>query len=142
MGTAVLVALAVVVATKKREALLGALLGLAITALATPFVPAVIPNWPFSLAGVCLLAAMACSWHGAPLGAAFGVLLFGFFITPHETVALAPYWLFALGGLFVAVTLLLPLGIVGTMRQLAAERRTRRSVNDAPMAEPAPRPAE
>jgi urea transport system permease protein len=141
-GTAVLLTLVAVVVIKKREALLGALMGLALTAIATPFVPAFIPNWPFSLAGVVLLAAMASSWHGAPLGAAFGVLLYGFFMAPHQTVALAPYWLFALGGLFVAVTLLLPLGIVGTLRHLAAEWRARRSVNAAPMAEPSPRPAE
>jgi urea transport system permease protein len=141
-GTTILLALAAVVAIKKREALLGAIVGLAITAIATPFVPAFIPNWPFSLAGVVLLVAMASSWHGAPLGAAFGVLLYGFFMAPHQTVALAPYWLFALGGLFVAVTLLLPLGIVGTFRHLVAERRMRRSVNAPPMAEPSPRPAE
>jgi urea transport system permease protein len=141
-GTAILLTLVAVVAIKKREALLGAFVGLAITAIAAPFVPAFIANWPFLLAGVVLLVAMASSWHGAPLGAAFGVLLYSFFITPHETVALAPYWLFALGGLFVAVTLLLPLGIVGTLRQMAAERRMRRSVNDASMAEPSPRPAE
>jgi ABC-type branched-subunit amino acid transport system permease subunit len=141
-GTAIFLTLIAVVAVKKRTALIGAIVGLAITAVATPFVPAFIPNWPFSLAAAVLLAAMASSWQGAPLGAAFGVLLFGFFMKPHETVALAPYWLFALGGLFVAVTLLLPLGIVGTLRNLAAERRLRRSASDTASAEPAPRPAE
>jgi urea transport system permease protein len=42
-------------------------------------------------------------------------------------IPLAPYWLFVLGGLFVAVTLLLPLGIVGTLQQWRGWRR--RSVN-------------
>jgi urea ABC transporter permease protein UrtC len=141
-GTAVLLTLAAVVAIKKRPAILGALFGLAITAIASPFVPAFVPNWPFSLAGLALLVAMASSWQGAPLGAALGMLLFGFFITPQQTVALAPYWLFALGGLFVAVTLMLPRGIVGTVQQLATDWRSRRMANEASIAEPAPRPAE
>ncbi len=141
-GTAVLLTLAAVVAIKKRPAILGALYGLAITAIASPFVPAFVPNWPFSLAGLALLVAMASSWQGAPLGAALGMLLFGFFITPQQTVALAPYWLFALGGLFVAVTLMLPRGIVGTVQQLATDWRSRRMANEASIAEPAPRPAE
>ena len=34
----------------------------------------------------------------------------------HQSGPLAPYWLFMLGALFVAVTLLLPKGIVGTWR--------------------------
>ena len=38
---------------------------------------------------------------------------------------LAPYWLFVLGGLFIAVTLLLPRGIVGTVQHWCAERRRR-----------------
>ena len=37
--------------------------------------------------------------------------------TTFTTGLLAPYWLFVLGGLFVAVTLLLPRGIVGTVQQ-------------------------
>jgi urea transport system permease protein len=36
---------------------------------------------------------------------------------------LAPYWLFVLGSLFVGVTLLLPRGIVGTMRHWWELRR-------------------
>ncbi|HEY3658751.1 MAG TPA: urea ABC transporter permease subunit UrtC [Steroidobacteraceae bacterium] len=141
-GTAVLLTMAAVVAIKKRPAIFGAIFGLAATAIASPFVPAFIPNWPFSLAGLALLLAMASSWQGAPLGAALGVLVFGFFVTPQQTVALAPYWLFALGGLFVAVTLLLPLGIVGTLQQLGTDWRLRRLANKMPIADPAPRPAE
>jgi urea transport system permease protein len=34
-----------------------------------------------------------------------------------SAIPLSPYWLFVLGGLFVAVTLLLPLGIVGTLQR-------------------------
>ena len=38
---------------------------------------------------------------------------------------LAPYWLFVLGGLFVAVTLFLPRGIVGTVAALVARAQAR-----------------
>jgi len=49
---------------------------------------------------------------------------------------LAPYWLFLLGGLFVAVTLLLPRGIVGTIRYFNSERRVRgRAAGAAPHGE-------
>ena len=34
-----------------------------------------------------------------------------------SVIPLSPYWLFVLGGAFVAVTLLLPLGIVGTLQR-------------------------
>ena len=37
--------------------------------------------------------------------------------TTFTSGILAPYWLFMLGGLFIAVTLLLPKGIVGTLQQ-------------------------
>jgi len=98
-------------------------------------------NWPFTAAGLFAVIAMGAGWQGWPLGAIFGALLFAFFITPYETVALAPYWLFALGGLFVAVTLLLPRGIVGTMRHEAAERRARHQASGTAPA-PLPRAAE
>ena len=51
---------------------------------------------------------------------------------------LAPYWLFLLGGLFVAVTLLLPRGIVGTLRHWLAERRQRAAHAEAAHAGAAP----
>lgn len=43
------------------------------------------------------------------------------------TAAIPELWLFALGGLFIAVTLLLPKGIVGTWDAWRAARRARRS---------------
>jgi urea transport system permease protein len=45
-----------------------------------------------------------------------------------SVIPLSPYWLFVLGGLFVAVTLLLPLGIVGTLQQWS-QNFWRRSAN-------------
>jgi urea transport system permease protein len=54
----------------------------------------------------------------------------------------AEFWLFALGGLFVFVTLLLPKGIVGTLarqdwwsKRKPLNRRRRRSREDRPGAE-------
>ncbi len=61
-----------------------------------------------------------------------------------SVIPLSPYWLFVLGGLFVAVTLLLPLGIVGTLRRWS-QRWGKRSVNGdgEPVASASqPRPAE
>ena len=61
---------------------------------------------------------------------------------------LAPYWLFLLGGLFVAVTLLLPRGIVGTIQHWWGQWRERRAgraasrTRPARVAEAAARPAE
>jgi urea ABC transporter permease protein UrtC len=147
----------------RRSILLGSAIGLAVAvagwllagplshAAATLDAPGLVPlaaNGPFLVAGVFGVVALAQSWPPLPLGAIFGALLFAFFITPYETVALAPYWLFALGGLFVVVTLLLPRGIVGTLRYWMSERRARTmspaaasaAAEDA--AAPEPRPAE
>ena len=154
LGAATLLAFGAVVAVRRRGVLVGAGVGVAEAAaglvladpllrvaggLNMPFLAMAAANWPFAIAALFLVAAMAMSWQGWPLGAVFGALVFGFFITPFDGVALAPYWLFALGGLFVAVTLLLPRGIVGTVRHVVAMRRERMRPHDAA---PAPRPAE
>jgi urea transport system permease protein len=55
---------------------------------------------------------------------------------------LAPYWLFMLGGLFIAVTILLPRGIVGSVRYWMAEQQARKAAGRSPPPEAAPRPAE
>jgi urea transport system permease protein len=47
--------------------------------------------------------------------------------TWFTTGALAPYWLFALGGLFIAVTLFLPKGIMGTIADGWSAMAQRRS---------------
>jgi urea transport system permease protein len=49
------------------------------------------------------------------VGPIVGAIVVNFAKTWFTTGALAPYWLFALGGLFIAVTLFLPKGIVGTI---------------------------
>ncbi len=142
-------AVAAAIAWRQRQVLIGIGAGalLAIPAMFLLAAWAGTENGAFLLAGVFLLVAMGMSWHSWPLGAIFGALLFGFFVTPYETVTLASYWLFALGGLFVVVTLLLPRGVVGTIQHLHSEWRERRTAatagaSDAVPPDAAPRPAE
>jgi urea transport system permease protein len=58
---------------------------------------------------------VAVGGRGLLVGPIVGAVLVNFAKTWFTTGALAPYWLFALGGLFVAVTLFLPRGVVGTI---------------------------
>jgi urea transport system permease protein len=137
LGVLTLAALAALVA-HRRQTLIGAGAGIAIAAIGWPLYAL----WPLAAAGLALLVAMARNWHAWPVGAIFGALLVPFFITPWESLGLAPYWLFALGGLFVAVTLLLPKGIVGTAADLWSARRGATAGANGTAAEPSPRPAE
>ena len=84
---------------------------------------------------------VAVGGRGTLMGAALGAVLVNYGKTFFTSGAFAPYWLFMLGGLFIAVTLFLPRGIVGSYRYWTAERRARISAN-APVADAAPRPAE
>src|SRR5205814_3670298 len=61
---------------------------------------------------------VAVGGRGTLVGAVIGAILVNYAKTTFTSGVLAPYWLFMLGGLFVAVTLLLPRGIVGTMQDL------------------------
>jgi urea transport system permease protein len=70
---------------------------------------------------------VAVGGRGTLTGAALGAVVVNYGKTYFTSGALAPYWLFVLGGLFVAVTLLLPRGIVGTWRHWTALRRDRAS---------------
>ena len=87
---------------------------------------------------------VAVGGRGTLIGAAIGAVLVNYGKTTFTTGLLAPYWLFVLGGLFVAVTLLLPRGIVGTWQHW---RSGRRDDTDSTLAQPgageaSPRPAE
>src|ERR1700752_1729423 len=73
---------------------------------------------------------VAVGGRGTLVGAALGAIVVNYAKTVFTSGALAPYWLFMLGALFILVTLLLPKGIVGTFnswwepwqpRRLAAE---------------------
>jgi urea transport system permease protein len=70
---------------------------------------------------------VAVGGRGTLTGAALGAVLVNFGKTTFTTGALAPYWLFLLGGLFIMVTLLLPKGIVGTIGPLFGNLRISRS---------------
>ncbi len=144
---AVTLAVALAIVWQQRQALVGIAAGVVLAVPAMFLLATWTPNGPFLLAGALILIAMGMSWHPWALGAIFGALLFGFFATPYESVALAPYWLFALGGLFVAVTLLLPRGVVGTIQHWRSQwqDRRRQAAETAKAAAPpdaAPRPAE
>ena len=65
---------------------------------------------------------VAVGGRGTLVGAVIGAILVNYAKTSFTSGALAPYWLFMLGGLFVAVTLLLPRGIVGTIAYWWSER--------------------
>ena len=60
-----------------------------------------------------------------------GAIVVNFAKTWFTTGALAPYWLFALGGLFIAVTLFLPKGIVGPIADGWSALGQRRSSAEA-----------
>src|SRR5262249_17963038 len=66
---------------------------------------------------------VAVGGRGTLIGPIVGALFVNYAKTSFTSGFLAPYWLFLLGGLFVAVTLLLPRGIVGTIQHLWAKRQ-------------------
>ena len=69
---------------------------------------------------------VAVGGRGTLTGAVLGAVLVNYAKTYFTSGLLAPYWLFVLGGLFVAVTLLLPRGIVGTIHHWWSGWRARR----------------
>src|SRR5215216_6866158 len=86
---------------------------------------------------------VAVGGRGTLAGAIIGAVLVNYAKTSFTTGMLAPYWLFLLGGLFVAVTLLLPRGIVGTVRHWSMSSRQRAGAErPAAPALPDPHPAE
>jgi urea transport system permease protein len=85
---------------------------------------------------------VAVGGRGTLTGAIIGAVVVNYAKTTFTTGALAPYWLFVLGGLFIAVTLLLPRGIVGTFRHWLTERRRDGVAKVVVSPVPDPRPAE
>ena len=84
---------------------------------------------------------VAVGGRGTLTGAVRGAVLVNYAKTTFTTGVLAPYWLFVLGSLFVAVTLFLPRGIVGTISYWWGERAMRPSLSGGQPA-PAPNTAE
>ncbi|TCT09249.1 amino acid/amide ABC transporter membrane protein 2 (HAAT family) [Tepidamorphus gemmatus] len=66
---------------------------------------------------------VAVGGRGTLVGPVIGAVLVNYAKT-YFTAALPDIWLFALGGLFIAVTLFLPKGIVGTIAALRSRRRS------------------
>jgi urea transport system permease protein len=88
---------------------------------------------------------VAVGGRGTLTGAAIGAVLVNYAKTYFTSGTLAPYWLFMLGALFIGVTLLIPRGIVGTLRHRTGLRRDRFSAaaEDGVTAQPRdPQPAE
>jgi urea transport system permease protein len=61
---------------------------------------------------------VAVGGRGTLVGAALGAVLVNWAKTVFTSGFLAEYWLFALGGLFVLVTLLMPKGVLGSLAWL------------------------
>jgi urea transport system permease protein len=70
---------------------------------------------------------VAVGGRGTLAGAVIGAVMVNYAKTLFTSGFLAPYWLYMLGGLFILVTLLLPRGIVGSLRHWSALRRDRAS---------------
>jgi urea transport system permease protein len=77
---------------------------------------------------------VAVGGRGTLTGAVLGAVLVNYGKTYFTSGVLAPYWLFLLGGLFILVTLLLPRGIVGTVRHWWSEWRMRHAPGHSPLA--------
>jgi len=81
---------------------------------------------------------VAVGGRGTLAGAALGAVLVNFAKTTFTTGFLAPYWLFALGALFVLVTIWLPKGILGTLYDLLGRRRPSEEAGGKPASIPQP----
>ena len=69
---------------------------------------------------------VAVGGRGTLTGAVLGAFVVNYTKTFFTSGVLAPYWLFVLGGMFVGVTLLLPRGIIGTLKWGLDRRRAAR----------------
>ncbi|MDP3409059.1 urea ABC transporter permease subunit UrtC [Bosea sp. (in: a-proteobacteria)] len=80
---------------------------------------------------------VAVGGRGTLVGAALGGVVVNYAKTIFTSGFMAPYWLFALGALFVFVTIFMPKGILGTAQDWWEKRR-----RPAPAKTPEPAPAE
>jgi urea transport system permease protein len=75
---------------------------------------------------------VAVGGRGTLGGAALGAVAINFLKSTFTTGFLAPYWLFALGGIFILSTLFLPKGLVGTAGQLIDRMRHKPNETEEP----------
>jgi urea transport system permease protein len=68
---------------------------------------------------------VAVGGRGTLVGAALGAIVVNYLKTLFTTGWLAAYWLFALGGLFVLVTLAMPKGLIGVWDDLRQKYRNK-----------------
>jgi urea transport system permease protein len=80
-----------------------------------------------------IVIAVAVGGRGTLIGAVIGAILINYAKTLF-TGSLPELWLFALGGLFVAVTLFLPQGILGLAAKLWGSAKGVRDADGAPEA--------
>ncbi len=117
--------------------LLGAAVGAAAAALLFVLPDSLEGWWGWAVAGVAALVWLftavrsAGSGNMVAGGAILGALTLVALRDPGSSLALAQYWLFALGGIFVGVTLFLPRGIVGTIGYGWNAWRARRELVEA-----------
>jgi urea transport system permease protein len=71
---------------------------------------------------------VALGGRGTLVGAALGALVVNYLKTIFTTGWLAAYWLFALGGLFVLVTLAMPKGLIGVWEDVRARLAARKAM--------------
>jgi urea transport system permease protein len=70
---------------------------------------------------------VALGGRGTLVGAALGAVVVNYLKTLFTTGWLAAYWLFALGGLFVLVTLAMPKGLIGVWEDVHTRLKNRRA---------------
>ncbi|MGH1419069.1 MAG: urea ABC transporter permease subunit UrtC [Hyphomicrobiaceae bacterium] len=68
---------------------------------------------------------VAVGGRGTLVGAALGAVVVNLMKSIFTTGFLAPYWLFVLGGMFIFVTLVMPQGILGSVKKLMSLRTTK-----------------
>jgi urea transport system permease protein len=78
---------------------------------------------------------VAVGGRGTLVGAALGAVVVNYLKTVFTSGWLAAYWLFALGGLFVLVTLAMPKGLIGTYEDLRARMKSKRAPVITPVAD-------
>jgi urea transport system permease protein len=71
---------------------------------------------------------VALGGRGTLVGAALGAVAVNYLKTIFTSGWLAAYWLFALGGLFVLVTLAMPKGVIGVWDDVTSRWRTRKAI--------------
>jgi urea transport system permease protein len=80
---------------------------------------------------------VAVGGRGTLIGGALGAIAVNLAKSIFTTGMLAPYWYFALGGLFVLVTIFLPKGILGTLPTWRPARRREDGASEGAVAKPA-----